>query len=119
MIHIPEKYFHDRLVLLFLTVNTFLAGLVSVLILLRLDSSKAESYIVQYRSNLGVDAFESGGSSTFISFILFVVLILGLHTVLSMRVYGHHKQLAHLILALGLLLLVMTLFVSNALLVQR
>lgn len=117
--HIPKNYFHDRLVLLLLTVNTFLTGLMSVLILLRLDSSRAESYIVQYRSNLGVDAFQSGGSSTFLSFILFGVLILVLHTVLSMRVYSSHRQLSLLLLALGLLLIVMALFVSNALLVQR
>lgn len=116
---IPKNYFHDRLVLLLLTVNAFITGLVSILILLRLDSSRAESYIVQYRSNLGVDAFQSGGSSTFIAFIVFVLLIMGMHTVLSMRVYQKHRQLALLVLYFALFLLVMALFVSNALLVQR
>jgi hypothetical protein len=117
--HIPKNYFHDRLVLLFLTVNTFLTGLVSVIILLRLDSGRAESYIVQYRANLGIDAFQSGGSSTFIYFIAFALLTWVLHLVLSMRVYSQHRQLSLLILALGSLLLVMSLFISNALLVQR
>lgn len=119
MLHIPKNYFHDRLVLLFLTVNTFLAGLISVLILLRLDSTKAESYIVQYRANLGVNAFRSGGGATFIGFIIFALIILIMHTVLSMRVYSLHRQFALVILGLGALLLVMALFVSNALLVQR
>ncbi len=119
MLHIPKNYFHDRLVLLFLTVNTFLAGLMSILILLRLDSTKAESYIVQYRANLGVNAFRSGGGATFIGFIIFALIILIMHTVLSMRVYSLHRQFALVILGLGTLLLVMALFVSNALLVQR
>lgn len=116
---VPKKYFHDRMVLLLLTVNGFLAALMSILILLRLDSTKADSYIVQYRSNIGVNEFQSGGSVTFISFIVFSLIILLLHTALSMKVYSLHRQLAVIILALGLLLLVMALFVSNALLVQR
>ncbi len=117
--HIPKNYFHDRFALLLLTVNTFLVGLMSILILLRLDSTKAESYIIQYRANLGVNAFRSGGGTTFISFIIFSLIILLLTTVLSMRIYPVHRQFALMILGLGLLLLVMALFVSNALLVQR
>jgi len=119
MFHIPKNYFQDRLILLLLTVNTFLVGLNSILILLRLDSSKAESYIIQYRANLGVNAFRSGGATTFISFILFSLLIMLITTVLSMRVYSLHRQFAVIILALAALLLIMALFVSNALLVQR
>ena len=119
MIHIPKNYFHDRFVLLFLTINTFLTALLSVLILLRLDSSRAESYIVQYRANLGVNAFRSGSGSTFLMFIAFALMVLIFHIVLSMRVYSLHRQFALAVLCLGLLLLVMALFVSNALLVQR
>lgn len=119
MFHVPKNYLHDRLVLLLLTVNTFLAALMSILILLRLDSTKAESYITQYRANLGVNAFRSGGSATFYEFILFGLLTLGVHTVLSMRVYASHRQYALVILMLCLLILIMALFVSNALLVQR
>lgn len=117
--HIPKNYLHDRLVLLLLTVNAFLAGLMSLLILLRLDSSKAESYIVQYRANLGVNSFKSGDGSTFITFIVFAIFVVVMHTLLSMRVYAQHRRYAIIVLSLGLLLLVMALFVSNALLVQR
>lgn len=119
MFHIPKNYLHDRFVLLLLTINGFVAALLSILILLRLDSTKADSYIVQYRSNLGVNEFQSGGGATFISFILFALMILVLNTILSMRIYSVHRQFALVILGLGLLLLVMALFVSNALLVQR
>ncbi len=117
--HIPKNYFHDRMVLLLLTVNTFLAGLMSILVLLRLDSSKAESYIVQYRANLGVNSFKSGDGSTFIGFIIFAILIVVMHTILSMKVYGLHKRYAIIVLGFCTLLLVIALFVSNALLVQR
>jgi hypothetical protein len=117
--HIPKNYFHDRLILLLLSVNTFLAGLMSVLILLRLDSSRAESYIVQYRASLGVNSFKSGDGSTFIGFIVFGIFIVVMHTLLSMRVYSQHRRYAIVALSLALLLLIMALFVSNALLVQR
>lgn len=116
---IPKRYFHDRLVLLLLSVNTFLTVLNSVLILLRMDSSRADSYIVQYRSNLGLSAFKAGGSSTFYSFILFGLLTLAFSIILSMRVYPFHRQFAVVILSLGLLLLVLAMIVSNALLVLR
>ncbi len=115
----PKKYFHDRLVMLLLSINTFLAILSSVIILLRLDSSRADSYIVQYRQNLGLSAFKAGGSATFISFVLFSVMVLGLHTILSIRVHPFHRQFAIAILSLGMLLLVLTIIVSNALLVLR
>lgn len=116
---VPKRYFHDRLVLLLLSVNTFLAVLSSVLILLRMDSSRADSYIVQYRSNLGLSAFKAGGSETFISFILFSLIVLILSVMLSMRVYPFHRQFAITVLSLTLLVLILALIVSNALLVLR
>lgn len=116
---IPKRYFHDRLVLLLLSINTFVATLNSVLILLRMDSSRADSYIVQYRANLGLSAFKAGGSSTFVSFIFFSLMTLAFSAILSMRVYPFHRQFAVVILSLTLLLLALALIVSNALLVLR
>lgn len=116
---IPKNFFHDRVVLLLLSINTFLALLGSLLILLRLDSSRPDGYIVQYRANLGLSAFKSGGASTLVSFILFSLLILAFHTVLSMRIYPIRRHFAIAILALALLLLMLSIIVSNALLVLR
>jgi hypothetical protein len=116
---IPKRYFHDRLVLLLLSVNTFLAILNSILVLLRMDSSRADRYIVEYRSNLGLSAFKAGGSSTFISFMLFSLITLAFSVLLSMRVYPFHRQFAVVILSLGLLLLTLAIIISNALLVLR
>ncbi len=116
---IPEKYFHDRSVLLLITVSCFLAVLNTVVILLKLDSSRSDSYIVQYRANLGLSAFTAGGSSAFLGFILFSVIVLVLHTILSMRVYSFHRQFSLVILSLTVLLLVLALIISNALLALR
>lgn len=119
MFKVPEKYFHDRLILLILSANTFVVLLNTVLILLRLDSTRTDSYIVQYRANLGLSGFEVGSSATFWTFILFSVLILVGNTVLSMRIYESHRKYAITLLALSTLIIVLSLIVSNALLVLR
>ena len=107
------------MVLLLLSINTFLALLCSILILLKLDAGQSEGYIIQYRANLGLSAFKSGGVSTLISFILFATLVLLFHTLLSMRVYTIRRNFAIAVLGMGLLLLVVATIVSNALLVLR
>lgn len=117
--NIPKKYFHDRMVLLLLSLNTFLALLASILVLLRLDGGRTDGYIVQYRANLGLSAFKTGSASTLISFIIFAGLVLILHVVLSMKVYHVRRHFSVAVLAMGLLLLILAMIVSNALLVLR
>jgi hypothetical protein len=117
--HIPKRYFHDRTVLLLVTTNTFLTLLCVVMILLRLDVGVADGYIIEYRSNLGLSAFKNGSSATIMSFMLFAVLVLGFHTFLSMRIYEVRRQFSVIVLAFALLLLILTLVISNALLVLR
>jgi hypothetical protein len=117
--NIPKKYFHDRMVLLLLSINTFVALLSSILILLRLDGGRTDGYIVQYRANLGLSAFKTGSASTLISFIVFAGLVLLFHTIMSMKVYHLRRHFSVAILAMGLLLLVLSMIVSNALLVLR
>lgn len=114
-----KKYFHDHLVLLLLSVNAFLAVAGSIFILLRLSTSHGTGYIVQYRASLGIDAFRTGSVSELISFIFFAILVLAIHTGLSLRAYKIHRQLAITILGLGILLLVLTIIISNALLALR
>lgn len=116
--HIPKNYFHDRLVLLLLSINTFLAVFVTVLSLLRLRGN-SEGFVGQYHSNLGLSAFEPGSATTFISFIIFAVLVLGLHTILSIRTYHRRREYSIVILWMGLVLLLLLLIVSNALAVLR
>ena len=117
--HIPKNYFHDRIILLLISVNIFLALLCAVLVLFRLDAGGSDVYITQYRQNLGLSAFKRGGSGPLLSFVVFGLLILVVHIVLSMRVYPIHRRIAVTMLALGTLLLSLSIIVSNALLILR
>jgi hypothetical protein len=119
----PKKYFHDHLVLLLLSINAFLAIAGSLFILLRLSTSHGNNgYIVACRdcSNpAALNKFVNGGVVDLLGFVAFALLILAIQTVLSMRVYHIHRQLTVTILSLGVLLLLLTIIVSNALLVLR
>jgi phosphate starvation-inducible membrane PsiE len=114
--HIPKNYFHDRAVLLLLSTNIFLTLLCAVLVVLNIDFGRPDGYIVQYRANLGLSAYKAGSSVVILSFIGFAAIIAVLHTLLSIRMYAHRRNFAVAVLGMGLLLLVITLFVSNALL---
>lgn len=115
----PKKYFHDHFVLLLLSINAFLAVAGSIFILLRLSTSHGTGYIVQYRASLGINAFKTGGVADILAFIAFAVLVVAIHTLLSLRIYPIHRQLAITVLSLGILLLVLAIIISNALLVLR
>ena len=115
----PNRYIHDRLVLLLLTANAFFAVLTAVLILLKLDGARSEGYIVQFRPSLGLSAYYKGDSVGILSFAVFSFLVLALHTYLSLRLYNVRRHFAIVILAMGLLLILLSLVVSNALLLLR
>jgi len=114
-----QKYFHDRLVLLLLSVSTFLVLLSSVLILSRVAGGRNEGYIVQYRTNLGIGGFKTGSTSELLAFIVFSGIVLATNIFVSFRVYRFHRQFSITVLGLGLILLALSLIVSNALLVLR
>ena len=114
----PKKYLHDRVILLLLTVNTFLTLLASIMILLRLDS-RVNGYIVQYRVNLGINAYKSGGITQVLSFMAFCFVVLAVHTALSLKAYPIHRHFAIGILGLGSLLILLAIIISNSLLVLR
>ncbi|MDQ5972437.1 MAG: hypothetical protein QG553_596 [Patescibacteria group bacterium] len=114
-----KKYLHDRLVLLLLSINAFIALITSVLILLRLDTSRSDGYFVQYRENLGLNAYQLGGYASLLAFIAFAIFVLVFHTVISHRVFPQRRDVAVVVLGFGTLLLALTLIVSNALLVLR
>jgi hypothetical protein len=116
--HIPKGYFHDKIVVLLLSINAFLVLLGTVLVLLRLDGG-SEVYIVEYRANLGLSAFKRGGPETLYSFVIFGLIIFALHTLISIRVYPIRRQFAVAVLAMGSLLLMLSIVVSNALLILR
>lgn len=111
-----KRYFQDRVVLLLLSINAFLALLAVLSVLFRMQGIGSSGYIVQYRADLGISAFKTGSSLTIVSFIGFALLVFAVHTSLSLRTYHIRKQLSVVILGLGTLLLVLGIIVSNALL---
>lgn len=112
-----KTYFRDHFVLFLLTINCFLALFTATYVFLRLSSLHGNSYIVQYRSNLGVSAFKTGSVVDLISFGVFALLVLAINAVLSFRTYHINRSLAITVLSLGITLLVLDIIVSNALLV--
>ncbi len=115
---LPKKYLRDRLILLLLSINAFVALMTVLFIGMRVGSSSG-SYIVQYRLTLGVNDFTRGGVSDILSFIVFALGVLSINFILSARTYRIHRQLSVVILSVGALLLVFGFIVSNALLVLR
>jgi len=116
------KFFHDRLILLLLSTNVFLALAGSIFVLVQLSFNHSNTYIVQCRdcSSLGnIDRFTKGSVVQLLSFIVFALIVLAIHIVLSLRTYRIHRQLAVTVLGMGTLLLILTIIVGNALLVLR
>lgn len=117
--HVPKKFFQDRTVLLLLSINAFLALVVSVKTLFQLDGGRVDGYIVEYRANLGLSAFRTGTATELIAFILFVSFVLVFHFLLSVKAYHIRRHFSLAILGMGTLLLSVALVVSNALLILR
>ena len=115
---IPKKFFRDRLVLLLIAVNAFLTLLAIVLILFRLGDH-SNGYFIQYRSNLGLNAYKVGNVGSLLSFVVFAILIFGFHTYLAIKTYALRRNLAVICLVFATLLLSLTIIISNALLVLR
>jgi hypothetical protein len=115
----PKKYFHDHFVLLLLSINSFLAVAGIIYILLKLTGSHGNGYIVQYRPSLGINEYQTGSVLQLISLVVFVALITAINAVLSYRIYKINRQLAVTLLSLGILLLILTIIISNALIPLR
>jgi hypothetical protein len=115
--HIPKKYIHDRLVLLLVSISAFLTFMAIALVLLRAGIGQGvDGYIVQYRANLGLSAFQKGSIVPILSFVFFVLATLVINVLLSIRAYSIRRTLSLTVLALGMLILLLAIIVSNALL---
>ncbi len=111
-----RTYFRDHFVLFLLTSNVFLALFTAIFVFLRLSTSHNSSYIIQYRSNLGVSAFQTGSISEMISFGIFALLILAISVAISVRAYSINRNLSIGVLSAGIILTILDIIVSNALL---
>lgn len=116
--HIPKKYIHDRVILLLLSANFFLFAITTVSVILKLIGNTSTYYTVQYRPHLGrAEEYFLGGVIDIISFPVFSLIVFVSYALLSIRAYTIQRNLANTVLALGTLLLVLSLIISNSLLV--
>ncbi|HSX47673.1 MAG TPA: hypothetical protein VLF63_02775 [Patescibacteria group bacterium] len=117
---LTKNYLHDHFILLLASVNFFLSLSGFLYILIKLFGiNHANGYIVQYRPELGVGSYQTGGIEQLIGFSLFAIIILVIGLLLSYRVYKIHRQLAIVILFLGILLLTLNIIIGNALIKLR
>jgi len=115
-----KKFFHDKLILSLLSINIFLAVICVLLVLLRFGAGGASNdYIVQFRANLGISSFKTGSLGSILSFAVFSVLVTAINAILSFKAYPIRRQLSLAILALGSIIMILTLIVSNAILGLR
>lgn len=117
--HLPKNYFHDKTVLALLSGLVFLFFATIVSIVVRIATGDGSDYFVEYRSNVGISAFRTAGVAEILTFVWFVVLVAIASVVLSIRTYHIKRQLSHIVLMFGVLLVLLALIVSNSLLALR
>lgn len=116
---IPSKYFHNRSILLLLIINAILLLAGTVLILFRLDSGTTTNFIIEYRANYGIGEYKRGFALDVAGFVLFLMLNFAICIFLSLRTFVIRKNIAIIILAICSLTNLLTIIVSNALMMLR
>lgn len=120
MSFIPKKYFYDKTILLLASILAFLLVATLVTIALRLGSGQGGAdFFTEYRSNAGISAFRTGDIVAIVSFIVFAVVTFVISLLLSIRTYLIKREVSFAVLVFGILLLLLTAIVSNALLALR
>lgn len=114
-----KTYIHDKAVLLLLSINTILVFIWTIVVSLRLSAGNGNDvYFVQYRPTLGgLAEYQQGSSLDVLSFVGFMWLILVAVVLLSAKSYHMKRLLSLMVLAIGIMLALFTMIVSNALLV--
>lgn len=119
-----KKYFYDKFVLSLASVVFFLAAAVTVVILLRTGSGQGISeYYIEYRQgphhSPSGDFSPTGSIWAMLQFVWFALLVGIGSIVVSVKAYAIKRQMSIVVLAFGILLLLLTLIVSNVLLGHR
>jgi hypothetical protein len=100
-------------------INALLAAATIFVVLLPILTGSDDTYIVQYRANLGLDAYLAGSYLDILSFGIFAVIIYVFQFVVSKKLYTDRKGASLSILTLATILLVCALIVVNSLLELR
>jgi hypothetical membrane protein len=115
----PTKFFHDRSVLLLLALNSILVITGILLVLFQLDSTKGNTYYIQFRGVSASGEFKTGNAYDMSSFIMFFVISFGISLLISTRIYHERRNLAISTLMMMSVLAVFAIVVSGSLLAQR
>ncbi len=107
------------MILMLVTTTVFLVLLEIILVSLGMSSGNKHN-LMEYRPNLGLSArsYETSASG-YATFIIFAVLVAVVNIVLSIRVYAIRRRYAVIILSMGVLLIVLSIIVNNALVIRR
>lgn len=122
MFNVSKKFLRDHYILLLISINIVLFLIVTIFIILRLSSGNSSSYIVQCRdctNPTAINKFITGSIVDLISFIVFSFIVMLSSIAISLRTYNIQRQLAITVLSFGVLLQILSLIVSNYLLVLR
>lgn len=111
----PKSFFHDRLILLILSINTFLALALIITALLSINDSDA-GYIKEFRSDLGLDGYKAGGVIDIVAFAVFSAILYIFQLLAATKIYHIRRHLSLIILLLTLIIYIFSLMVINALL---
>lgn len=113
-----KTYFHDRFILLILSINTFLAAALILKAIFAVSGDSAV-FIREYRSNLGLDGYEAGGIKDILAFAVFAVIVYGFQVYSSLKIYHIRKHLSLIILIMTTVIFIFSLLVINALLALK
>ena len=111
----PKTYFQDRLILLILSINTFLAVALIIASLLSINDSNA-GYIKEFRSDLGLDGYKAGGILDIVAFAVFSAILYVFQLFTSRKIYHIRRHMSLVILLLSMILYIFSFMVINALL---
>ena len=116
----PKKYFHDRLVLLLLSINAFFAIVFSLYIILRVDFGESLVYVSEYRDKdrLGLRAFSGGSANDLLAFVFFAVAVTAFNVDLSKKVLPIRRHVALVLLGMTTLLLILCFIVTDLLITR-
>jgi hypothetical protein len=119
-----KKYIYDKLVLSLLSAMIFLALAAIASIMLQLGSGKGiNEYYTEYRQgphhSIRGDFSPTGSVWVMLQFVWFIGIVAVASAVLSYRTYHIKRQIPIIVLSFGVLIMLLTLIVSNVLLGHR
>lgn len=112
---ISKRFLHDRVVLLLLALISVLLVVGVSLVLLRFDASKNPTTIAQYRQNLSGSGFVSGKPIDIYSMAIFMFVASFAGLALATKAYSVRRYVSIFILSSTLLLMILSIIVSNSL----